>query len=49
VQLRWPGGEQMTGSVLRCDPPRLLGYSWQENGEDAESRCEARLAGQAAS
>jgi uncharacterized protein YndB with AHSA1/START domain len=37
VQLRWPGGEQMTGSILRCIPPRLLEYSWKESAEEAES------------
>jgi uncharacterized protein YndB with AHSA1/START domain len=37
VLLRWPGGEAMTGSVLRCDPPRLLEYSWKESGEEIDS------------
>ena len=37
VLLRWPGGEQMTGSILRCIPPRLLEYSWKESEEEAES------------
>ena len=37
VHLRWPGGEQMTGSILRCDPPRLLEYSWKESDGWAES------------
>ena len=37
VQLRWPGGAQMTGSILRCIPPRLLEYSWKESEEEAES------------
>ena len=27
----------MTWSILHCDPPRLLEYSWKENGEEAES------------
>lgn len=37
VVLRWPGGEQMTGSILRCDPPRLLEYSWSEGRDQPES------------
>jgi uncharacterized protein YndB with AHSA1/START domain len=37
VQLRWPGGEQMTGTILRCIPPRLLEYSWKESEEEPES------------
>ena len=35
--LRWPGGEQMTGSMLRCEPPRLLEYSWRESPAAPES------------
>jgi uncharacterized protein YndB with AHSA1/START domain len=37
VLLRWPGGEQMTGSILRCEPPSLLEYSWRESDAAAES------------
>jgi uncharacterized protein YndB with AHSA1/START domain len=37
VLLRWPGGEQMTGSILRCHPPRLLEYSWSEGEGEPES------------
>jgi uncharacterized protein YndB with AHSA1/START domain len=49
VQVRWPGGEQMTGSILRCDPPRVLEYTWNEGEHEAESvvRFEVSPAGSA--
>jgi len=37
ILLRWPGGERMNGAILRCEPPRLLEYSWQENQDEPES------------
>ena len=37
VRVRWPGGEQMTGSILRCEPPCVLEYTWNEGEHEPES------------
>jgi uncharacterized protein YndB with AHSA1/START domain len=37
VLVRWPGGEQMTGSILRCEPPSVLEYTWNEGEHEPES------------